>query len=157
MTVLHRLQEDVFQRIALIIQAAYLHFVFCCQAIQITNLNSILQDHFHSLIARQCVLTTKRTYRFGKSVLITTGLQNQELAIGLTFLLQITVDNKSSFLKNYYLLTTFLHIPQEVRRKDYVGLTAIANLLYQSNHSLTCGRIETVSRFVQKDQPRTMN
>ena len=44
-----------------------------------------------------------------------------------------------------------------MRRQYDVGLTAVANLAYQFDHAQARRRIESVCRFVEKDQFWTMN
>src|SRR6185436_10032732 len=54
-------------------------------------------------------------------------------------------------------VTTLFDVQQQVRRQDDVRVTAVTNLAYQLDHTQARRRIETVCRFVEEDQTRSMN
>src|SRR5687767_1779255 len=105
---------------------------------------------------RHCILATEFAERFDKLVLVSARFDHQKLAIRLSLFLEIAIDSNLPVTKYQDLITTLFDVEQQVRREHDVRVTAVANLTHQLNHAQACRRIESVCRFIKKDQLWTM-
>src|SRR5712692_4970124 len=95
-TVLHRLQEDVFERITLESQPPNLHLRRGRQPVQIANLSSLLQDHFQTMFTRDRVFTAQRAKRRRECLLNGTRFRHQEFLVHFSLFCEVAVNGHAA-------------------------------------------------------------
>src|ERR1041385_5602059 len=108
--VLHCLQENVFQRIALVTEPPNLHLMVRCQSIQVANLSSVLQNDLQSILAGNRAFTSERVNRTREFFKFAPRFEHEKLPVRFAFFLEIAVLNQLSVLENQDLFAAFLNV-----------------------------------------------
>src|SRR2546425_8012836 len=88
----HRFQENVLQRIALIVEAADLDRVSLRQFIEISNFDGLRKNHLDAMRSLvDSAVTAEPLGRFEETAILAAGFNLQELAIGAPLLFEIAV------------------------------------------------------------------
>src|SRR5258707_3875711 len=96
-TVLHRLQKDVFERIAFERQPSNLHLRGGREPVKIAHLSSLLQDHFQTMLARNCALAAHCADRHREGLLIAARFQHQEFLVRFSLFFEVAVNDQPAF------------------------------------------------------------
>src|SRR5436853_1274689 len=105
LSLLHRLEEYVLQRVALVIEAANLHLALGGQPVEIADLDALGQDDLHPLpVAADGDLAPQRGHRGSERSVILLAraarLQLEKLLIGPSLLLDVAVGGDPSVLEH---------------------------------------------------------
>src|SRR5256885_2042543 len=114
-SVLHRFQEDIFQRISLVTEPPNLDLMVRGQSINVTNLSSLLQNDLQSILAGDSAFTSERIDRTYKLLEFAARFEHKKLLVRLALFLEITVLNQLSVLENDDLFAAFLDVTEQVR------------------------------------------
>src|SRR5215467_2382326 len=109
------------------------------------------------MLAGDGLFASERGYLLSKCLVVSACFHFEEPAIGPSLFLQIARDCDPAVSDNQNLFTAFLDVAQQMRREQDMGLAAVADFADEVDHSLAGGRVEPVSRLVQKNQSRTVN
>src|SRR6185369_3676008 len=154
---LHCLQENVFERVTLKVEAPNLHLVRAGKLIEIANVYVVLEDQLQAALACERVFAAQRSNRFDESFAIAACFKLEEFPIRPAFFFEIAVNRYASVFDNQYLFAALFNVAQQMRRQENVSLATVANLPDEFDHSLTRRRIESVGWLVQKDQSRPVD
>src|SRR6185503_20150437 len=108
------------------------------------------------MIGRHCVLATEFRERFNELAVIAASFQHKKLAIGFTFFFEIAINSDLAVAEYQNLIAAFFNVEQQMRREHDLRMATVANLANEFDHSQTRRRIESVCRFIEKDQFWTM-
>src|ERR1035438_8445286 len=150
-------QENVFERIAPVIETADLDVLRGRDFVQAAHLQPLRQHHFEAALRSGSGFAAEAADGVDEiSVQFATRFHLQKTPVGAPLFFQVAERGDGAVLQNQDLIAAFLDVAQQVGRDDQVQIAAVANLLDQLNHAQAGRRIEAVGRLVQKQQLGTV-
>src|SRR6185369_1034714 len=119
--VLHCLQENVFQRIALGVESSNLNLVFASDFVQIAYLDTVLQNELEPPFARKRVLASKTGDGLHKRSAIAARLDLQKLEICFSLVLKVAIDDDAPLLDDQNFLAALFDVSQQMLGKNDVS------------------------------------
>src|SRR5262245_9754483 len=105
MAVLHRLEEDVLERVSLEVQASELHASIGRDAVEVADVHAVAEHELHApIVARKSVLAAHGRSGFRESARVAARLDLEEGAVRAALGLEVAVRRDAAVLENEDLL-----------------------------------------------------
>src|SRR5207302_10553814 len=121
----HRVEENVFKRIAPVIHPANLHAAVRRDFEHLPDFHAVRHNHLDAAVTENRALATKTLERGRKCGLGANCFQLQELAIGAPFLGEVTNGGDLPVPEDQHFIAGFLDVVKKMRGKQQADITGL--------------------------------
>src|SRR5215469_3716694 len=153
----HRVQENIFQRIAAIIQTPDADILLRGEAVDVANLDAGRENHFQARRAKCCALAAHSAEPSAETNSRADDFHFEEEAIRCALFLKIDNARDTAVAENHHLVASLLDVVKQMRGEQQVSVASLANFANQADQALAPRRIEAVAGFVENQQARAVH
>src|SRR5438094_691389 len=125
---LHRLQEDILQRVLLAVEAPDLNAALARETVQVADFDGLGHDELEVPRVLLGDLAAEPADGLGEPALVIARLELEEPSVRAPLLLEIAVDRNAPVLEDQDLLAALFDVAEEMRGDDHMDRTVAPDL-----------------------------